>query len=282
VVLGAEARREWIVRNAIDADHPYAAHLAHHTAPKFGELTSVDGQRLCYRLTVPPDFEQSRRYPAIVHVYGGPGVQRVVNDWPSLTLQLLAQAGYVVFELDNRGSGNRESAFEAPIRLRLGDVEVQDQLTGLSFLEAQPWIDASRVAVFGHSYGGYMTLMCMAAAGARFRAGVSVAPVTDWTLYDTHYTERYLSTPADNPAGYAHSAVQPHLGGIRGRLLLMHGMADDNVLFDNSSLLIGELQRRRIQFELMLYPGAKHALQERDVAIHRFDTILDFLNRSMT
>ncbi|NJN52542.1 MAG: alpha/beta fold hydrolase, partial [Gammaproteobacteria bacterium] len=125
-------------------------------------------------------------------MYGGPGVQRVVDDWPPLTLQLFTRAGYVVFELDNRGSGNREPKFEAPIYLHLGGAEVEDQLLGLAHLESQPWIDPSRIAVFGHSYGGFMTLMCLAAAGTRLRAGVSVAPVTDWRLYDTHYTERYL------------------------------------------------------------------------------------------
>ncbi len=280
VTLASE-RIDWIARNDVDTDHPYFRYVEEHATPRFGELAASDGQRLCYRLTPPPGFDHTRRYPAVIHVYGGPGVQRVVNDWPPWSLQLLARAGYVVFELDNRGSGNREPRFEAPIHGRLGRAEVEDQLLGLSFLEAQPWIDASRIAVFGHSYGGYMTLMCMAAAGNRLRAGVSVAPVTDWTLYDTHYTERYLGTPQDNPHGYASSAALPHLGGIKGRLLLMHGMADDNVLFDNSTLLMRELQRLRMPFELMLYPGAKHSLQERDVAIHRFDTILEFLDRSM-
>ncbi len=273
--------REWIVANRLDDDHPYAPYRAHHAAPKFGTLTAADGQRLHYRMTLPHDFDAHRCYPAVIHVYGGPGVQRVVNDWPPLTLQLFAQAGFVVFELDNRGSGNRERQFQDSIYGQLGRVEVEDQLLGLEHLRAQSWIDGSRIAFFGHSYGGYMTLMCLAAAGSRARAGVSVAPVTDWSLYDTHYTERYLSTPHTNPDGYARSAVLPHLGGIAGRLLLMHGMADDNVLFDNSSLLMRELQRRRVPFELMLYPGAKHALQERDVAIHRFDTIIDFLERTL-
>jgi dipeptidyl-peptidase-4 len=273
---------EWILANDVSGDHPYAPYLDSHAIPRFGALTAADGQRLHYRLTLPPDFNERGRYPAIIHVYGGPGVQRVVNDWPALTLQLLAQAGFAVFELDNRGSGNRDTGFEAPIYRRLGQIEVADQLLGLDHLQQQPWLDPERVAVFGHSYGGYLTLMCLAAAGARFRAGISVAPVTDWRLYDTHYTERYLSTPTDNPAGYDDSAVIPHVNGIRSRLLLMHGMADDNVLFDNTSLLMRVLQQHRVAFELMLYPGAKHALQEREVAIHRFDTILDFLRRHLS
>jgi dipeptidyl-peptidase-4 len=160
-------------------------------------------------------------------------------------------------------------------------VEVDDQLVGVEFLRSLDWVDGDRIGVFGGSYGGYMTLLCLARGAGAFRAGASLAPVTDWRLYDTHYTERYLGKPQDDADTYDASSVFAHLDGLRGELLLIHGMADDNVLFDHSSRLMLELQRRGVAFELMLYPGAKHAMQERHVAIHRFETLLRFFRRTL-
>ena len=249
----------------------------------FGIISSADeffSPPLHYRLTKPTPFHPNKRYPVVVHVYGGPGVQRVRREFPPLTLQLFAQAGFGVFELDNRGSANREKPFEDAIHRRLGHVEVADQLAGVAFLCSQDWVDGERIGIFGHSYGGYMVLMCLASSHA-FAAGVSVAPVTDWTLYDTHYTERYLGTPEDNPEGYRASAVLPRVANIDAPLLLMHGMADDNVLFTHTTALMKALQDAGKPFELMTYPGAKHALQESKVAIHRHHCILDFFRRTL-
>ena len=236
---------------------------------------------LHYRLTKASPCVPNRRYPVVVFVYGGPGVQRVRHELPPPTVQLFAQAGFGVFELDNRGSANREKAFEDAIAGRLGQVEVEDQLAGVAFLRQQDWVDARRIGIFGHSYGGYMVLMCLAQSHA-FAAGAAVAPVTDWTLYDTHYTERYLGPPEANAAGYAASSPLPRVGAIDAPLLLMHGMADDNVLFTHSLKLIKALQDAGKPFELMTYPGAKHALQERSVAIHRYNCILDFFRRTLS
>ena len=236
--------------------------------------------RLHYRLTLPSPCP-NRRHPVVVFVYGGPGVQRVRQEPPPLTVQLFAQAGFGVFELDNRGSANRDRSFEDAIAGRLGQVEVEDQLAGVAFLRRQPWVDAGRIGVFGHSYGGYLVLMCLAQSHA-FAAGAAVAPVTDWRLYDTHYTERYLGMPDANAAGYAASGVLPRVETIDAPLLLMHGMADDNVLFTHSLKLIDALQDAGKPFELMTYPGAKHALQQRSVAIHRYDCILDFFRRRLS
>jgi dipeptidyl-peptidase-4 len=271
-----------IARERIEPGHPYHPYLEEHATPTLGVLEAEDGQLLHYRLTRPVRAPRpAAGHPVIVHVYGGPGVQRVKNEWPALLLQLLTRNGYGVLELDNRGSGNRSPAFEAPIHGRLGDVEVRDQLRGVEFLRSLDWVDPTRIGVFGHSYGGYMALMCLLKAPEAFRAAVSVAPVTDWALYDTHYTERYLGTPAANPAGYQASSVYPWLDGLRGRLLLIHGMADDNVLYTHSTRLYRALQARNRAFEMMAYPGAKHALQERDVSIHRFSLILDFFGRTL-
>ena len=232
------------------------------------------------RLTMPSPCLPNRRYPVIVHVYGGPGVQRVRYELPPPTLQLFAQAGFGVFELDNRGSGNRHKEFEDAIHGRLGHIEVEDQLAGIEYLRQLPWVAADRIGIFGHSYGGYMVLMCLAASHV-FRAGVAVAPVTDWTLYDTHYTERYLGTPQDNPQGYEASSPLGRAADIDAPLLLMHGMADDNVLFTHTLKFVKALQDAGKPFELMTYPGAKHSMQERNVAIHRYHCILDFFRRRL-
>ena len=250
-----------------------------------GELSmgriETETAALHYRLTKPSPCVPYRRYPVVVFVYGGPGAQRVRHEPPPLTVQLFAQAGFGVFELDNRGSANREKAFEDAIAGRLGQVEVEDQLAGVAFLRREAWVDASRIGIFGHSYGGYMVLMCLAQSHA-FAAGAAVAPVTDWTLYDTHYTERYLGLPDANAAGYAASSPLPRVDAIDAPLLLMHGMADDNVLFTHSLKLIKALQEAGKPFELMTYPGAKHALQERSVAVHRYNCLLDFFRRTLS
>ncbi len=259
--------------------HPYHSYQSEHVQPELGVLCSEDGQELHYRLTKPKVVADP--VPLVVQVYGGPGVQRVRNDWPPLLLQLFAAKGFGLLELDNRGSSNRNRAFEASIHQRLGDAEVRDQVRGAEFAAALPWVDERRIGVFGHSYGGYMALMCLARAPELFQAGVAVAPVADWTLYDSCYTERYLGLPATNPEGYEASAVFPYLNGIKGKLLLMHGMSDDNVVFTHSMRLMEALQKRNKPFELMTYPGAKHAMQQKHVAIHRFNLIMDFFWRHL-
>ena len=277
----ASGERHRVCGGPMAADHPYHPFLPRHVPATFGTLLAEDAQTLHYRLTPPAGHEDGARHPVVVHVYGGPGVQRVRREWGPLVTQLFAQRGYGVLELDNRGGAGRDKRFEDAIHGQLGAVEVRDQLAGVSFLRGLEWVDASRIAIMGHSYGGYLALLCMAKAPEAFAVGVSIAPVTDWTLYDTHYTERYLGMPDANPEGYRLSAVSPWLDGLRGPLLLMHGMADDNVLFAHSTRLMHALQERGVPFELMTYPGAKHALQERPVAIHRYRTILDFLRRRL-
>ncbi len=265
--------------DTVDTSHPYYPYLTTHQTGAFGVVSAADGQALHYRLTPPVD--QQHPAPVIVYVYGGPGAQKVRRHYAPLLLQLFAGAGFGVLELDNRGSGNRGERFEAPLHRRMGTVEVDDQVAALTVLEDVAWADRGRVGVFGHSYGGYMTLMCMTQAAPHFQAGVAVAPVCDWRLYDTHYTERYMDLPASNEAGYVHGNVLTHLHKLEGPLLLMHGMADDNVLFTNSTMIMGELQRLGKPFELMTYPGAKHSMQEPHVSVHRFEMILDFFTRHL-
>ena len=269
----------WIEANPLDATHPYWPHHDRHVAPEYGQIRAEDGQDLQYSLMKPPGFDATRRYPVFLNVYGGPGVQNVRRVWPDIIDEYMAQQGYVVFRLDNRGSAHRSRAFQDPIRGRLGEVEVHDQLAGVHWLQGLPWIDAKRIGVFGWSYGGYMTLMLLAKGSDVIAAGAAVAPVTDWRLYDTGYTERYLGTPKNNAQGYTDSSVFSALGGLKSPLLLAHGMADDNVLFVNSTHLMSELQNRGVQFELMTYPGAKHGLSTPQMKLHVYTAIRDFFDR---
>ncbi|MGQ0383567.1 MAG: S9 family peptidase [Gammaproteobacteria bacterium] len=283
----ADGRRlAWLVENALDASHPYAPYLERHTFPEYGTLPAADGTPLWWQLIKPAGFNPGKRYPAVLLVYGGPTVQTVMRRWGDRrggqAAQLLAQRGYVVFALDNRGSGGRGQEFTEALYRRLGHVEVQDQLAGVEWLKRQPFVDPARIGVFGWSYGGYMTLMLLGQSPGTFAAGVAGAPVTDWRLYDTHYTERYLGTPQQNPEGYRLSNVLTHAPAIRDRLMLIHGMADDNVLFTNTTLLVPALVGNGLLFELVPYPGSRHAaLSFRDTGIHGWKSILDFFDRHL-
>jgi dipeptidyl-peptidase-4 len=272
----------FLLENRLDEHHPDAPYAADNSVPEFGTLAAADGQLLEYRLFKPAHFDPGKRYPAIVDVYGGPGVQRVLDDWSGAGFtQILTRAGYVVFQLDNRGSAHRGTAFQAPIHGKLGAVEVDDQVTGARWLGAQPYVDPARMGVWGWSYGGYMTLMLMFKAPEVFKAGAAGAPVTDWSLYDTHYTERYLDRPQDNAAGYEASSVLPYANALKGQLLVLHGMADDNVLFLNSTKLFRKLQDLGKPFDVMVYPGAKHGLTRQHDGRHAFKTILRFFNQNL-
>jgi dipeptidyl-peptidase-4 len=271
-----------LLENRLNAQHPDAPYLADNSLPEFGTLTAADGQTLYYRLFKPLHFDPTKRYPAIVDVYGGPGIQRVLDNWGGSSFtQILTRAGYVVFQLDNRGSASRGTAFQGPIHDKLGDAEVVDQVQGARWLGSQSFVDPARIGVWGWSYGGYMTLMLMFKAPDVFRAGVSGAPVTDWTLYDTHYTERYLERPQDNAAGYSASSVLPYAKDLNGKLLVMHGMADDNVLFLHSTKLFRRLQDLGKPFDVMVYPGAKHGLIRQHDGRHAYATIKKFFDENL-
>ena len=276
------ALKSWLLENRLDAQHPDAPYLADNSLAEVGTLTAADGQTLYYQLFKPLHFDPTKRYPAIVDVYGGPGVQLVINNWHGNSFtQILTRAGYVVFTLDNRGSAHRGTAFQNPIHDRMGDVEVADQVQGARWLGSQSFVDPKRIGVWGWSYGGYMTLNLMFKAADVFRAGVSGAPVTDFTLYDTHYTERYLDRPQDNAAGYAASSVLPYAKDLKGPLLVMHGMADDNVLFLNSTKLFRRLQDLGKPFDVMVYPGAKHGLMRQNDGRHGYKMIKRFFDENL-
>jgi dipeptidyl-peptidase 4 len=280
--------QHWLLRNPLDASHPYHPYVANQIKDEFGTLTASDGQQLYYRLLKPANLRPGERYPAIIDTYGGPHVQYVRKDWmggarttQGLFRQILAQSGFAVLTLDNRGSGFRGTAFETVIANRTGKVEIEDQLRGVEFLKSQPYIAGHRIGIMGWSYGGYMSLMALTTTKA-FRAGIAGAPVTDWRLYDTHYTERYLGLPRANDAGYESSAVTPHADSLHGALLLVHGMADDNVLFTHSTVLMQKLQSLNKPFDVMTYPGGKHALVRMpQQGRHYYEMVLRFFQREL-
>lgn len=276
-------RITWLEENKVDEGHPLHPYMDTWTKPEFGDITTKDGATLKYRIYKPENLE--KKHPVIVYLYGGPHAQVVTNSWAGnrgLLMQHWVDKGYVVFTLDNRGSNYRGKAFEDPIYKKMGFIEVDDQVAGVEFLRTLPYVDAKRIGVHGHSYGGYMTLMTMFKAGDYFQAGVSGAPVTDWRLYDTHYTERYMGNPKTDDDAYTASSVFPYAKDLKGDLLIYHGMADDNVLFTHSTMLYKHLQDLAIPFETMDYPGKKHSIRGKQTGIHLYKTITNFFDRNLT
>ncbi|QSX76811.1 S9 family peptidase [Lysobacter arenosi] len=264
-----------------DPQHPYAKFAAAQQPIEFGTLTAADGSTpLHYSVLKPAGFQAGKQYPVVVMVYGGPASQTVKRTWAPDFNQYLAQHGYVVFSIDNRGTPRRGAAFGGALYGKQGTVEVADQLQGVEWLKKQPWVDGKRIGVYGWSNGGYMTLMLLAKASDQYTCGVAGAPVTDWGLYDTHYTERYMGLPAGNIDGYKEARVLQHIDGLKSKLLLIHGMADDNVLFTNSTALMSALQKRGQPFELMTYPGAKHGFKGAD-NLHRLRLTEEFFGRCL-
>jgi dipeptidyl-peptidase-4 len=272
-------RLAWVEENALNASHPYAAYLDSHVLPTFGSLAAPDGSKLYYRMLSLPR-EAGKRYPVYFYVYGGPHGQQVTDAWYGQypLHQALVDKGWIVFTIDNRGTNRRGTKFESAVYRSMGDAEVQDQLAGVEWLKRQPFVDPARIAVQGWSYGGYMTLKLLEKAPGVFAAGVAVAPVTKWELYDTAYTERYLGNPAIDPKPYQASDALEDAVKIRDPLLLVHGMSDDNVVFQNSTELYARLQQGKRPFEMMAYPGATHAIAGEGPQTHVWTTISRFLD----
>ncbi len=253
----------------------------YHLSPvEFLTVSTDDGTKLYAEMIKPPNFDSSKKYPVLVSVYGGPQAQTVRNAWGGtrfLWLEMIAQKGYIVFELDNHGSYGRGHAFETPLYHQFGKIELQDQLTGVKYLKSLPYVDGSRIGIWGWSYGGFMTLNAMFNAPDVFKAGVSVAPVSDWRLYDTIYTERYMGRPQDNADGYKNSSPANQAGHLRGQLMLAHGTGDDNVHFANTSEVLNELiLGSHYPAKLMIFPGRGHPIADPPASIQLFEGITQF------
>jgi dipeptidyl-peptidase-4 len=274
-------RVRWIEENKLDANHPFAPYVSRLRTPEFGTMQS-HGQTLVWRMTTPPDFDPAKKYPVVMQVYGGPGTGAgVQKSWQPLTNQLLTEAGYIVFRVDNRGEGDRSQAFETSIYRRLGIPAVEDQAQAAQWLKTLPYVDADHIAVMGWSFGGFLSLLTLTDKDAGLASALAGAAPTEWSLYDTHYTERYMSTPQANPEGYAATDVLPRLDDMTGRLLLLHGMADDNVIFGNATRVIDALQAKSVPFEMMLYPGQRHGVRGDPRQLQQWRTYLDFLDRTI-
>lgn len=279
--LSDGATRSAILENALDASHPFAPYADSRSESIFGTIKAADGTDLHYRLYRPAMMEAGKRYPAVLAPYGGPHGQRVKRNWTVDFNTVLARNGFIVMVVDNRGMANRGLAFEAHIKNAMGTAEIEDQVTAANYLKTLDFVDPENVGIWGWSYGGYMTLMGLFKAPDTFKAGVSVAPVTDWRLYDTGYTERYLGHPDAPGDVYTNSSVFKYVDGFRGDLLLIHGMADDNVFFDNSVKLMSVLQNKGMPFELMTYPGKKHGIRGAAARAHLYHHALRFFERAL-
>ncbi len=250
---------------------------------RFLSVKAPDGVDLEAMLLTPPDFDPSKRYPVVIYTYGGPHAQVVRDGWGRRTFlfhQWLAQQGFVVFSLDNRGSSGRGREFEGLADHRLGSSQLPDQLAGVEWLRRQPWVDGERIGIWGWSYGGYMTAYALTHAPGTFAAGVAVAPVTDWRLYDSIYTERYMGTPEENPEGYRAGSVLEAAAALRpGRLLVIHGTGDDNVHLQNTLQLADRAWKAGTRFDLMLFPGLKHGIRAPGSSLQVFRAVGDHFLR---
>jgi dipeptidyl-peptidase-4 len=245
------------------------------------EFKGADGTKFYGRLIKPAGFDPSKKYPAVMQVYGGPHAQSVRNSYAGLGWdQVLAHQGFVVWQMDNRGSFGRGHGFEAPVHRQLGKVEVADQKEGVNYLIGLGFVNAERIGVQGWSYGGYMTLMCLLHAPEVFKAGIAGASVTDWRNYDTIYTERYMGLPSDNEEGYKAGSPVTAAANLKGKLLLVHNIQDDNVLFGNALQMMNAFQLAGKPFDTLIYPQKSHGVTGR-AATHMRQQQLDFLNEAL-
>ncbi len=263
------------------AADPDLASLGIRTAERI-EVDVPGGPRLYGALLPPRVVVPGRKHPLVVMVYGGPGVQTVLDRWqPRLLWQHLADRGFYVLQVDNRGSGGRGPAFAAPIAGKLGFVELEDQLRALDQVLSRHPIDPARVALYGHSYGGYMAALAMLREPTRFRAAIAASPVTDWRLYDTGYTERFMGTPSENAAGYAATDLEALAANLRGELLVVHALMDENVHFQHSADLIDALVRAQKPFEMFVFPGERHGYRSPAAREYAMGLVTRFLVRAL-
>ncbi len=275
---GAGKRLAWVNENRVAGDHPYAPYRASHREKTFGTIRAADGIMLHWEM-IRPVAEPGKKYPVFFHHYGGPHSQQVSRAWGGALQQYLVDRGYIWFVIDNRGAANRGKAFEDHLYQAMGGVEVADQLAGAAYLKSLDFVDPARVTTYGWSYGGYMTLKLLQAAPGVFAAGVAGAPVSKWELYDTHYTERYMGDPRVVQAAYDRANAVADAAKIADPLLLIHGMADDNVVLEHSTVMMSRLQSAAVPFDVMLYPGQTHRVAGPKISVHLWTTILDFLDR---
>ena len=250
------------------------------------EFTTSEGVKLYGWMVKPADFSTSKKYPVIMYQYSGPGSQEVTDAWNAGFFggmafeRYLAQQGYIVACVDGRGTGGRGAEFEKQTYLQLGQKEARDQVEAALYLGGQPYVDKDRIAIWGWSFGGFNTLMAMSEGRNVFRAGVAVAPVTNWKYYDSIYTERYMRTPSENADGYGDNPMA-RASKLSGSLLIVHGTADDNVHYRNTAEYTEALVQADKQFQMQVYTNRNHSIYGGNTYNHLFTRMVDFLNTQL-
>ena len=248
------------------------------------DIKAKDGTVLHARVIKPSDFDAAKKYKVLVYVYGGPHAQMVSNRWLSgapLWMHYMAEKGYIIFTLDNRGSANRGFNFENVIHRQLGTLEMEDQLAGVNYLKSLPYVDANRMAVHGWSYGGFMTTSLMLRKPGTFQVGVAGGPVTDWKYYEAMYGERYMDRPEENPEGYKTASLMNYVKNLEGKLLLIHGTSDPIVVMQHNFALVKKFVDEGIQMDFFPYPMHPHNVRGKD-RVHLMRKVLDYVDEKLT
>ncbi|MCB0477535.1 MAG: DPP IV N-terminal domain-containing protein [Crocinitomicaceae bacterium] len=268
-----------VMKELVRAKNPFETFKITMGKAEYGWIKAKDETSLAYRLIKPSNFDESKKYPVLVYVYGGPHAQLITDSWlggASLWMYWMAEQGYLVFTVDGRGSANRGRDFENVIHRNLGKHEIEDQMSGVKFLKSLPYVDDSRMAVHGWSFGGYMTISMMLKKAGVFNVGVAGGPVTDWAYYEVMYGERYMDMPEENPEGYEETALRNHVDKLEGKLMLIHGTADNVVVMQHSLDLIKNFIDKGKQVDFFPYPMHEHNVYGKD-RIHLMTKVLEYI-----
>lgn len=265
----------------VELNTAYAQKYASAPKMEFLKVKNADGEEMDAYIIKPLDFDPSKKYPLLMQQYNGPESQEVKNQWKMGAPYYFASQGYVVACVDGRGTGFKNTKWSHAVYKQLGHYETLDQIAGANYFASLPYVDSSRMACFGWSYGGYMTLMELGAKNSPFKAGVSMAPVTDWRFYDSIYTERYMLTPGQNATGYEKASALAYTENVKARLLIMSGTSDDNVHFYNTLKYASKLNFEGGIFDMMAYAGFEHSLGMCNARVQLYRKVVDFLNKNL-
>ena len=274
-----------VVRVLQDNARAKQAKVDYNVSPtEFFQFKTSEGVELNGFIIKPSNFDASKKYPLFMYVYGGPGSQLVADRWSGsrdMWLNFIAQKGYIIACVDNRGTGFRGADFKKMTYKELGKYETIDQIEAAKWFGKQKYIDAKRIGIWGWSYGGYMSSLCITKGADIFSMAIAVAPVTTWRFYDSIYTERYLQTPQENPAGYDQNSPINFANNLKGKFLLIHGTGDDNVHFQNSVMLSEALIQANIPFEQAYYPNKSHSISGGNTSMHLYTKMTDFILKNL-
>jgi len=273
-----------IIKSIIDNDKLAIKLLDYKTSTKEFSTIHINGNDLNMWMIKPADFNPNKKYPLFMYQYSGPGSQQVANRWNGSNdywYQMLAQQGYIIACVDGRGTGLKGAEFKKVTQRELGKYELEDQIEVAKQLGKLPYIDASRIGIWGWSYGGFMSSNALFKGNDVFKMAIAVAPVTSWRFYDTIYTERYMATPQENPSGYDENSPINHVDKLKGDFLLIHGSGDDNVHVQNTVRMVKALIQADKQFEWMIYPDNNHGIYGGNTRLHLYKKMTNFINKTL-